>query len=292
MVFNKAIGVLLSYSLLKRQSEEHLLSIHRLVQAVLKDGMDVPVYRQWAERVVQAVDQALPKVEYRTFVRYERCLPHAQECARLIEQLHLTSAAARLLLHRTGTYLSEHARYAEAEAFYQHSLRIKEQALGPDHPDVAYTLTNLANLYNDQAKYAEAEPMYQSALRIWEQALGSDHPNVALALNGLANLYEEQGKYAEAEPLYQRALRIYEQALGPEHPQVAYPLDGLANLYYKQGKDNKAEPLYQRALHIWEQALGPNHPLTREVVQDYAMLLRKMGRESEASELEARFSSS
>src|SRR6266550_2987345 len=53
MVFNKAIGVLLSYSLLKRQSEEHLLSVHRLVQAVLKDGMDVPTYHQWAERVVQ-----------------------------------------------------------------------------------------------------------------------------------------------------------------------------------------------------------------------------------------------
>ena len=82
LVFNQAIGVLLSYSLLKRQPEEHLLSMHRLVQAVLKDGMDAPTYHQWAERVVQAVNQALPAdVEYRTYARYERCLPHAQECA-------------------------------------------------------------------------------------------------------------------------------------------------------------------------------------------------------------------
>ena len=82
LVFNQAIGVLLSYSLLKRQPEEHMLSIHGLVQAVLKDGMDVPTYHQWAERVVQAVNDALPQdMEYRTYARYERCLPHAQECA-------------------------------------------------------------------------------------------------------------------------------------------------------------------------------------------------------------------
>ncbi len=79
--------------------------------------------------------------------------------------------------------------------------------MGPDHPDVGITLTNLANLYTEQGKYAEAEPLYQRALRIWEQALGPDHPQVAYPLNGLANLYKEQGKYAEAEPLYQRALQ-------------------------------------------------------------------------------------
>ena len=81
LVFNQAIGVLLSYSLLKRQPEEHLLSMHRLVQAVLKDDLDVSTYYQWAERVVQAVNQVLPAMEYRTYARYKRCLPHAQECA-------------------------------------------------------------------------------------------------------------------------------------------------------------------------------------------------------------------
>ncbi len=135
LAFNQAIGVLLSYSLLKRNAEEHLLSIHRLVQAVLKDGMDVRTSHQWAERVVQAVNQALPEeVDYRTYSRYERCLPHAQECAQLIEQEQFTSFAASRVLNQTGVYLWNHARYAEAEAFYQHSLRIREQAYGPDHP--------------------------------------------------------------------------------------------------------------------------------------------------------------
>jgi hypothetical protein len=36
--------------------------------------------------------------------------------------------------------------YAAAEPLYERSLAIKEKALGPDHPDVATSLNNLATL--------------------------------------------------------------------------------------------------------------------------------------------------
>ena len=35
----------------------------------------------------------------------------------------------------------------EAEPLYQRALAIKEKALGPNHPDVATSLNNLAELY-------------------------------------------------------------------------------------------------------------------------------------------------
>ena len=132
------------------------MSMHRLVQAVLKDGMDVPTYHQWADRVVQAVDYALPNVDYRTYARYERCLPHDQECARLIEQEHLSTFAARWLLYKTGIYLFQHARYAEAEVFYQQSLRIWEQALGHDHHLTRTAVRNYANLLRKMGRKSEA----------------------------------------------------------------------------------------------------------------------------------------
>ena len=246
LVFNQAIGVLLSYSLLKRQAEEHLLSVHRLVQAVLKDGMDASTYHKWAERVVQAVEMALPNVEYRTYARYERCLSHAQESEQLIEQEHLTSNAARRLLHQISKYLWEHARYSEAEAFLQHSLRIREQMLGSDHPDMAPSLIGLAVLYAHQGKYTEAEPLYQRSLHIREQALGPDHPQVAYPLNGLGVLYKEQGKYAEAEPLYQRSLRIREQKLGPDHPLTQEVVWNYAILLREVGREVEASELEGR----------------------------------------------
>ena len=44
-------------------------------------------------------------------------------------------------------------------------------ALGPEHPDVARSLNNLAGLYRAQGQYAKAEPLYQRALGIREKAL-------------------------------------------------------------------------------------------------------------------------
>ena len=54
-------------------------------------------------------------------------------------------------------------RYAEAEPLYRRSLAIEEKALGPDHPDLAISLHNIAGLYRAQGRYAEAEPPLEPA---------------------------------------------------------------------------------------------------------------------------------
>ena len=89
-------------------------------------------------------------------------------------------------------------KYAEAEAHYKRALAIREAKLGKDHPDVARTLNNLADVYEAQGKYAEAEAHYKRALAIREAKLGKDHPDVAQTLNNLAVVYRAQGKIAEA----------------------------------------------------------------------------------------------
>ena len=119
--------------------------------------------------------------------------------------------------------------------------------LGPDHPDTALSLNNLAALYRAQGKLTEAEPLYRRALEICERVLGPDHPDTALSLNNLAALYRAQGKLTEAEPLYRRALEIRERVLGPDHPDTATSLNNLAFLYKAQGKLTEAELLCRRA---------------------------------------------
>ena len=78
---------------------------------------------------------------------------------------------------------------------------IREEQLGPTHPQTATNLNNLANLYYNQGKYEQAEPLYQQALSIYEEQLGPTHPRTASSLNSLALLYWNQGKYEQAEPL-------------------------------------------------------------------------------------------
>jgi tetratricopeptide (TPR) repeat protein len=91
------------------------------------------------------------------------------------------------------------------EPLYRRALMIREQALGPAHPDVAQSLNNLALLYYTQGKFTEAEPLLRRALRIWEQALGETHPHVATCLKNYAMLLRALGREAEATALDARA---------------------------------------------------------------------------------------
>jgi tetratricopeptide (TPR) repeat protein len=118
-----------------------------------------------------------------------------------------------------ATYLNDWAGvswragdYANAEPHLQRALAIREQALGPTHPDVATSLHNLAVLYRAQGQCAKAEPLYQRALAIREQALGPAHPDVATSLHNLAALYQVQGQYAKAE-LFLSELEIRAKAI-------------------------------------------------------------------------------
>ena len=65
-----------------------------------------------------------------------------------------------------GYYLYYQGRYEEAEPLYKRALEIRERVLGPDHPDTATSLNNLAILYDNQGRYEEAEPLYKRALEI------------------------------------------------------------------------------------------------------------------------------
>ena len=282
---NAALAELLKYSLIRRDSTTHTLTIHRLVQAVIKDEMGEETQRQWAERAVRATRQVFPFDEPPPWSRSQRYLPHALVCEELIKAWNLTLDEAAALLNNAGYYLKNRGQYREAEPLQQYALTIGENMYGRDHPYTDYLLNNLANLYDDQGKYEEALPLYQRDLAIVEKTFGPEHPSTATTLNNLALLYYNQGKYEEAEPLYQRALAIREKVLGPEHPDTASTLDNLASLYHDQGKYEEAEPLYQRALAIREKVLGPEHPFTASTLNNLALLYYNQGKYEEAEPL-------
>jgi tetratricopeptide (TPR) repeat protein len=287
-LLSQAIESLRAYSLVRRDPKEKVLSIHRLVQAVLQDALEEADKHLWAERAIHAVNAAFPRAKHSNWPQCERLLPHALLAAHSIETNHMfTGEEARRLLRETAIYLKDRARYAEAEPLFLRALYIEEQRLGPEHPDVAYPLNNLAGLYRQQGRYTEAEPFCLRALHIREQAQGPEHPDVAYPLNNLAVLYNEQGRYAEAEPLYLRALHIREQAQGPHHPDTAETMYNLAQLREAQGDSEEARAYYTHALAIREQALGGHHPRTTETRERLIALLHAMGQHEEAAQLEA-----
>jgi tetratricopeptide (TPR) repeat protein len=106
---------------------------------------------------------------------------------------------------------------------YRRALAIDEASYGPDHPNVARDLNNLALLLRTANRLSEAEPMYRRALAIDEASYGPDHPDVAIRLNNLAVLLQHTNRLSDAESMYRRGLAIllrFTQATGHQHPNL------------------------------------------------------------------------
>lgn len=285
LCLSDAIEEATRFSLLRRNPEARTLSLHRLVQAVLRDEMGDTVKPIWAERVIRALYKAFPDVEYSNWPSCKRLILHAQMLASLIDEHGFEFPEAAWTMHQAGKYLKDRAQYDEAEPLLRRALAIREKALGAEHPDVAQSLRHLASLYKYLGKYGNSELLFQRALTIHEKVFGEEHPRVANSLNDIAVLYRAQCKYGEAEPLFKRALTIRKKVFGAEHADVAQSLHNLATLYVYQEKYSEAEPLYQRALAIREKALGAEHPWVANSLHRIAMLYRAQGKCSEAESL-------
>jgi tetratricopeptide (TPR) repeat protein len=285
LLIHDLLGPLGRFSLIRSDGHTEVYSIHRMVQEVLKAGMDDATRRLWAERAVRAVNQAFPVVKYENWSLYGRLLPHALAIADWIKHDSMKFEEAGRLLNETAYYLHERGQYPEAQPLLEQAMAIRRETLGERHPSYATSLNNLAGLYGAMGRHAEAQPLYLQATEISRTALGERHPDYATSLNNLAELYRAMGRYAEAQPLYLQATAIRREALGERHPDYADSLNNLALLYRAMGRHAEAQPLYQQAMAIRRETLGERHPDYADSLNNLAGLYGAMGRHAEAEPL-------
>ncbi len=162
------------------------------------------------------------------------------------------------------------------------SIQETERTLGPDHPELADKLLQLAELYRGHRKSPEAAPLTRRALIIQEKALGPLHPGLARALYDLGLDAHRRGDLDEAAEFYTRTLDLRMGTLGASHPDTAIVLNNLALIKEWQKDLPAAEQFYERAITIRE---SPQLAITLE---HYARLLRKLERLPEAESAQAR----
>jgi len=187
-----------------------------------------------------------------------------------------------------GLIFLYNAKYDEAETLLRQALKIDEASFGPDDPNVAIRLNNLALLLRVTNRLTEAESLMDRVVEIMEKSYDPNHPNIAIALNNLAALLVDMNRFAEAEPMMRRALAIDEQSFGKDHPDVARDLNNLAQLLQDTNRFAEAEPLMRRALTIDEQSFGKDHPKIAIRLNNLAVLLQETKRFAEAESMHRR----
>ncbi len=278
LAFDEAVAAIRRYSLIETGGDS-TLSLHRLVQAVIRDRLDKSGCKQWAESAVKVVNEAFPNdsEDVLTWKDCDRLLPHAVATADFAENLDVVMEIAARLINQMGAYAWGRAEYDTAKAAFERALKIDEKAFGPDHPNVAIRVNNLGTVLQALGDFPGAKAAVERALRIDEKVFGPDHPNVAIRVNNLGNVLQALGDLPGAKTALERALRMGEKTLGPDHPSVAIRINNLGTVLKDLGDLPGAKSALERALRMDEKALGPDHPNVAIRVNNLGNVLRDLG---------------
>lgn len=155
--FDHIMAFLRNLSLIQRRAETRTLSLHRLIQAVLREHLSRETQRLWRRRVLQALSQLFPSDEW-SGVDYwqdgERLLLHA--LTSLIESVQETGeeASSLSLLNNVAIYLSKRSRHIEIGSLCQ-----RETWQGRHLVSTEQTLNNLMRFYQKLANQHNKLPL-------------------------------------------------------------------------------------------------------------------------------------
>jgi tetratricopeptide (TPR) repeat protein len=124
----------------------------------------------------------------------------------------------------------------------ERALAIKEKAFGPEHPDTAAGLDNLANLLYSQGDLAGARPLLERSLTIRDKAFGPEDPNTNRARYNYARLLSDMGHAAEALAQSQAAQASHKKVLGPNHHWTKDSAGLSARLLFRHVLDSLLRP--------------------------------------------------
>ncbi len=156
------------------------------------------------------------------------------------------------LFNNRGAMRSRQGRLSEALADGQAAVAAKERVGGPDSPDVAQSLGNIANWLAQLGQAEEALPLIERTVRIMESTLGADHPRGAVMLSNYGEVLNELGRFTHAEEVARRALVVFEREFGMDDLLVTYPLTALGVACIGVAKVTEALVILERAVALCE----------------------------------------
>jgi serine/threonine-protein kinase len=146
----------------------------------------------------------------------------------------------------------------EARPVLAEALSIRRRVLGDQHPDVATSLMNTAQLFS-HTEHRSGVPLLREALSIRQRAFGDGDPRTTDALYALATELHMSGDYRAARPLLDDwTARVSRQP--PQYtPERADQLSTLAQFLEIGGKLQRAEGLARQSLALDRALYGNRH---------------------------------
>ncbi len=148
-------------------------------------------------------------------------------------------------------------------------LAVRERTFGPDSPEAAASLMNLADAVGGREKYrGEEVPLTRRALAIRQKVFGLHDSLTAASLYALSTRLPLLT--AEHTQCLESALSIFRELRGSGDQGAAWCLNDLGLIRQERGDPEGAVPLFREALRLKEASVGPE-------ATDFAMGLNNLG---------------
>jgi tetratricopeptide (TPR) repeat protein len=235
-----ALDILHRYSLV--EVTDTTLSVHRLVQKVVRDDAQSHGDTSGGETALEALAGAFPSdpCPPASWPGCEQLVSHAVSLGDAILSWKDTAQRLVTLLNRASLYLLESGAGQRAKAVIETALGSATSHLGPDHPATRSTRHNLARWLGEAGRVDEAITRFQALLDDYLRVLGTDHLATLNTRYNLARWLGEAGRADEAITLFQALLDDCLRMLGPDHPETLTTRHQLAYWLRQAGRGAEA----------------------------------------------------
>jgi serine/threonine protein kinase len=181
--------------------------------------------------------------------------------------------------------LTAQGRRDEALQQLQEASRIEEVALGPDHPQLAQTLEQIADIESWIGRNEDAEATARRALEIDRKVFGPSHWRTLHGAYVLAAALYRDDRLQEASSEAASALAAAQPVLGDDHPEVVNLENTLAVFDTRRGDFASAADRYRDALSGAERGIGAAADTTMMIRRNFSNFLALHGDREESLRL-------
>ena len=321
---DRAIRDINRYSLLQTDTRARTVQLHRLVRAVLQDGLSGAQQagqRRLVHEVLTAHDPGDPQSS-ENWERYREMLPHIQttgilgsdvpearwtvlnvarylfaradyaSCMELSQQLRdlwgrqLGEDHVQTLAaaRRLGVALWAVGDYQRAAALNQDTLARLRRAL-PDSEDAVTMAGAVAADLRATGEFREALALDQDAYRRGTEHFGATDPVTMQAGHNYAVSLRMNGRFAEALTLDRGNAEQYAMRFGPASQLALLAINNVARDLRECGRYAESVSLQEGTVAAYRTHYGEDHPDTMRAVKNLSVSYRKAGQREQALEL-------
>ncbi|MFH9126359.1 FxSxx-COOH system tetratricopeptide repeat protein [Streptomyces griseoaurantiacus] len=273
------------FGLARSDQTSATLTVHRLVQAVIRDQIPKEDRFQIRAVVHAALVEAAPgdPDAQENWERYAELLPHLQPCR-----------AAKNPDREVRKWITDSVRYLWKRSLLTAGLDLAASTLetwgarGIGHADDPQTLmlrTQQGNLLRSQGRLLESYEIDQDTFERFRRTRGAEYAHTLAVAGNLGADLRALGRYQEARELDRETLAAARRVLGDDHPRTLMYTNNLGMSEYLAGDRQEALRLHRGVYRQQLETYGPENLYTLSRADNYARDLRETGNLRVALEL-------